>query len=272
MFTKQFSRTISRLPYTPTRYLSTSLYMFGDSACIPTLSASSSSPSSPSGNILSPRLIDTDQLRDVMLKGYEGSKEGMEIKDVYVGKGKATAVLWEDKVNKSSDVLTLHAPDVPSLGGFTGVVSGLGMSEVTGCSIGVKHMVITGIEEEGGGEVTKSMGSAGTTIEGYGQLGLGGNLGDSNGAVSVPTTIQSLIDDVTPLDQVSASGTHTVGLCMTTNEVVTTGSGQYGRLGNVDAVDQLFFEPVELLMTIPEARFVKVTTGNSFTITMCDKG
>ncbi|GMH63618.1 hypothetical protein TrRE_jg2247, partial [Triparma retinervis] len=195
------------------RRLSTSVYMFGDSKAIPTLSPTD-------GNITSPRKLDLDQLASEMF-GEEGSG-GRTVEAVYAGKGRATCMVWRGQ--GKSDVLTLHAPSVPSLGGRSGVVGTEGVERINQVSIGDKHAVVVG-EDGAGAGVTMSMGWAGGVNDGYGNLGLGSNIGDDTGVVEEPTRVVSLDEDGTPLDGVSAAGTHTVGLSKVTNEVLTTGSG-----------------------------------------------
>ena len=234
--------------------------MFGDSSAIPTLSPGD-------GSITSPRKLDANKLEEQMF-GSEGSG-GRSVSAVYCGKGLATCLVWGGE--GKDDVLTLHAPNVPDLGGGSGTVDLEGVTSIAGVSVGSKHLIAWGSDSAGEG-VALTMGWAGGVNEGYGNLGLGANIGDGGGVVSVPTRVTSLEEDGTPLNGASAAGSHTAGLSGATNEVLTTGSGQYGRLGNVDAVDQLFFEPVELLMTIPEVKYTKVAAGNSYTLVLGDTG
>jgi len=248
-------------PQTLHRNLATSLYMFGDSNSIPT-------HTSTDGNILTPRNIPTDSLSTFSLGSDLSSTGGWDVKGLYCGKGAATAIKWSKE--GEDDKLTMHSPSLPQMGA-NGILE-LNMKEVIDVSLGVKHAIAVGTCADTNSVVAKSWGWAGGTIEGYGVLGLGGDLGGESGVVGAPTDIESLREDGTPLDMVSCSGIHTVGLCEGTNEVLTTGSGQYGRLGNVDATDQLFFEPVELLMTLPDTKFRKITTGNSYTMVMSEDG
>lgn len=48
--------------------------------------------------------------------------------------------------------------------------------------------------------------------------------------------------------------------------MLCTGAGAYGRLGNFETIDQLFFEPVELLTSGVE----QIAVGKSFTLALKD--
>jgi alpha-tubulin suppressor-like RCC1 family protein len=101
----------------------------------------------------------------------------------------------------------------------------------------------------------------GSTLSGgMGNLGLG----DANERLA-PTLVASLIEDDCQVRQVAVGESHMTVLT-TEGEVLSCGSGSYGRLGNFDAIDQLYLEPVELLTSGVEA----IAGGKSFTLALKD--
>jgi len=86
-----------------------------------------------------------------------------------------------------------------------------------------------------------SFGYGGSRINGMGLLGQG-NM-DSH---PTPTLVHSLIEDGCYASDVHC-GEHSMTVLTTEGEVLTCGSGSYGRLGNLETTDQLYLEPVELL-------------------------
>jgi alpha-tubulin suppressor-like RCC1 family protein len=101
----------------------------------------------------------------------------------------------------------------------------------------------------------------GSTLSGgMGNLGLG----DANERLA-PTLVASLIEDGCQVRQVAVGESHMTVLT-TEGEVLSCGSGSYGRLGNFDAIDQLYLEPVELLTSGVEA----IAGGKSFTLALKD--
>jgi alpha-tubulin suppressor-like RCC1 family protein len=108
-------------------------------------------------------------------------------------------------------------------------------------------------------------GFGGSAFSGLGCLG--------HGNAESCTTFQlvtSLVQDGCRVQQVAASEFHMTVLT-TEGEVLTTGAGSYGRLGNFDTVDQLYLEPVELL----NQDFGNVTAiagGKSFTLALTKDG
>jgi alpha-tubulin suppressor-like RCC1 family protein len=85
-------------------------------------------------------------------------------------------------------------------------------------------------------------GFGGSTLAGVGCLGHG----DIQHRTT-PTLVQSLYEDNVYVQQVVAGDAHCT-ILTTEHEILTTGSGSYGRLGNFDTTDQLYFEPVEIAL------------------------
>lgn len=86
-----------------------------------------------------------------------------------------------------------------------------------------------------------TFGYGGSRINGMGCLGHG-NM-DSH---PTPTLVNSLIEDGCYASDVHC-GEYSMTVLTTEGEVLTCGSGSYGRLGNLETVDQLYLEPVELM-------------------------
>ena len=61
-----------------------------------------------------------------------------------------------------------------------------------------------------------------------------------------PTLVDSLVEDGCYAADVHC-GEYSMTVLTTEGEVLTCGSGSYGRLGNLETVDQLYLEPVELM-------------------------
>ena len=119
-------------------------------------------------------------------------------------------------------------------------------------------------------------GSAFTT--GMGWLGQGGTLSDASNTTTTnananrlltPTLVESLVEDGCLVDQVHVGELHMTVLT-TEGEVLTTGAGSYGRLGNFETTDQLYLEPVEVLTTA--SRVTSLSTGKSFTLALTEQG
>lgn len=105
-------------------------------------------------------------------------------------------------------------------------------------------------------------GYGGSVMNGMGQLGHGD--GES---YLTPKLVESLVEDGCFAKQVHLGDEHMVVLT-TEGEVLTAGSGSYGRLGNFESTDQLFLEPVELLST----GVVQITGGKAFTLALTKDG
>ena len=137
-----------------------------------------------------------------------------------------------------------------------GRVEGLPDAGVEDVILGPSNLaVVVGVEDR---QRVYMCGLGGSVLHGFGQLGLGPNVADEGkDYVAVPEVVESLVEDETPLQGLALAANHSVALTAPLDggeatEVLTAGSGQYGKLGNVDAVDQLYFEPVETLSLLPE--------------------
>ena len=109
-----------------------------------------------------------------------------------------------------------------------------------------------------------TMGYGGSAMNGMGWLGHG----DAT-AHHTPTLVESLVEDGCAVAQVQVSELHMTVLT-TEGEVLSTGAGSYGRLGNFDSIDQLYLEPVEVLT---EASGVtQLAGGKSFTLALTSEG
>jgi len=86
-----------------------------------------------------------------------------------------------------------------------------------------------------------TFGYGGSRINGMGCLGHG-NM-DPHPA---PTIVTSLIEDGCLASDVHC-GEYSTTVLTTEGEVLTCGAGSYGRLGNLETIDQLYLEPIELL-------------------------
>jgi alpha-tubulin suppressor-like RCC1 family protein len=105
-----------------------------------------------------------------------------------------------------------------------------------------------------------TFGNGGSTLSGVGQLGHG----DAESYLE-PKLVDSVVEDGCFTKQVEVGETHTAVLT-TEGEILCTGAGSYGRLGNFETVDQLFLEPVELLVSGVN----QIAAGKSFTLALKD--
>lgn len=105
-----------------------------------------------------------------------------------------------------------------------------------------------------------TFGFGGSTIAGLGQLGHG-----DAATVLTPKLVTSIVEDGCYVKQVEVGEYHTAVLT-TEGEVLCAGAGSYGRLGNFENTDQVFFEPVELLTAGVE----QIAAGKSFTLALKD--
>jgi alpha-tubulin suppressor-like RCC1 family protein len=103
-----------------------------------------------------------------------------------------------------------------------------------------------------------------TLMGGLGQLGHG----DASSQWRA-TRVQSLVRDGCTVDQAVTGEAHLTVLT-TEGEVLTTGAGSYGRLGNFETVDQLYLEPVEILT--PASNIISIAGGKSFTLALSKDG
>lgn len=80
-----------------------------------------------------------------------------------------------------------------------------------------------------------------------------------------PTLVTSLVEDGCYAAQVAVGNIHMTVLT-TEGEVLTCGAGAYGRCGNLDPIDQLFLEPVEML--VAERDIVQIAGGKDYTLAL----
>ena len=105
-----------------------------------------------------------------------------------------------------------------------------------------------------------TFGYGGSALSGIGQLGHG-----DGAEYPLPKLVDSVVEDGCYAKQVAVGESHTTVLT-TEGEVLTTGAGSYGRLGNFDTIDQLYLEPVELLTKDVDM----IAGGKSFTLALKD--
>jgi len=106
-------------------------------------------------------------------------------------------------------------------------------------------------------------GFGGSRINGMGCLGQG-NM-DSH---PTPKIVDSLIEDGCYASDVHC-GEYSMTVLTTEGEVLTCGSGSYGRLGNLETVDQLYLEPVELLGA---ENITQIASGVAFSLALNSGG
>lgn len=101
-------------------------------------------------------------------------------------------------------------------------------------------------------------GYGGSVLNGMGLLGHG------NGESYLkPKLVHSLVEDGCYAQQVHLGSEH-MAVLTTEGEVLTAGSGSYGRLGNFETTDQIFLEPVELLTR----GVIQIAGGKAFTLAL----
>ncbi len=84
-------------------------------------------------------------------------------------------------------------------------------------------------------------GYGGSAANGFGCLGQG-----NMDSYHSPTLVNSLVEDGCYAADVHC-GEYSMTVLTTEGEVLTCGSGSYGRLGNMETMDQLYLEPVEMI-------------------------
>jgi len=104
-----------------------------------------------------------------------------------------------------------------------------------------------------------TFGYGGSRVNGMGCLGHG-----SMDSYTKPTIVNSLIEDGCYASDVHC-GEYSMTVLTTEGEVLTCGSGSYGRLGNLETIDQLYLEPVELLA--PEDT-IQIAGGFAFSLAL----
>lgn len=108
-----------------------------------------------------------------------------------------------------------------------------------------------------------TFGTDGSLQDGMGCLGHG-----DGQPYPTPKLVESLCEDGCLAKQVQVGSSHTTVLT-TEGEVLTTGGGSYGRLGNLATEDQLCLDPVELLGL---NSVVEIAGGHSFTMALTKDG
>lgn len=83
-----------------------------------------------------------------------------------------------------------------------------------------------------------------------------------------PKLVESLVEDGCFVNQVEVGNSHMVVLT-TEGEVLTCGSAQWGRIGNLESDDQLFLEPVEMLGSGTDV--CQIETGRDFSMALTKK-
>lgn len=83
--------------------------------------------------------------------------------------------------------------------------------------------------------------------------------------LDTPKLVESLVEDGCLVDQVAVGSAHMVVLT-TEGELLTCGSAQWGRIGNLDSADQLFLEPVEMLAG--ETDICQIESGRDFSLAL----
>jgi alpha-tubulin suppressor-like RCC1 family protein len=83
-----------------------------------------------------------------------------------------------------------------------------------------------------------------------------------------PKLVESLIEDGCYAVDVQV-GEYSMTVLTTEGEVLTCGSGSYGRLGNLETTDQLYLEPVELMGA---EETVQIAGGHAFSLALNSGG
>ena len=109
-------------------------------------------------------------------------------------------------------------------------------------------------------------GFGGSTMSGVGCLGHG-----TIDSTTQPKLVESIYEDNIYVTQVVAGDAHCTILTKE-HEILTTGSGSYGRLGNFDTTDQLYFEPVEMVLPSSQSYITQIAGGKSFTLALTNDG
>jgi len=248
------------------------IYVWGSAAKsrLPTLASETSS-------ILSPRKIPISAINDDL-----GLDDSWSLKHYRVGKADNTGLVFSQNSNTPDEInrVFIYGDEKYNKSQeVTEYMSGENKSSLTAdiliedLVLGPKSFGILGKDKNTEKQKTLSWGYGGDALNGYGQLGLGVTVQtDGNYNVNLPQEITSLNEDETPLTQLQIASSHAVGLSPNSNEILTVGSGQFGRLGNIDAIDQLYFEPVEMLSTLPNITWTQISVGHAFTLSLADDG
>ena len=106
-----------------------------------------------------------------------------------------------------------------------------------------------------------TFGYGGSRINGLGCLGHG-----NMESYYTPKLVESLIEDGCYAADVHC-GEYSMTVLTTEGEVLTCGAGSYGRLGNLETLDQLYLEPVELLGA-GQGDVTQIACGHSFSLAL----
>lgn len=179
--------------------------------------------------------------------------ESVSIREVVCGPHDTAIVLSDGRcyvsgANKEGQLGLGHknAVRIPTL------LEGISVKSI---SLGPNSSALIDAEDE-----VYTSGFGGSTLSGVGQLGHG-----NAESILEPKLVHSLIEDGCYTKQVCCGEFHTT-LLTTEGEVLCAGAGSYGRLGNFDTIDQIFFEPVELLTSGVK----EISCGKSFTLALRD--
>lgn len=135
------------------------------------------------------------------------------------------------------------------------------LTEIGVSSIRMGHKFSAAIDKNGD---LHSFGFGGSTLSG----GLG-CLGHGDGeSYLLPKKVTSLVEDGCFVKDVQVGKLHMTVLT-TEGEVLTTGAGSFGRLGNLETMDQLYLEPVEMLAS---EKVIQISGGPSFTLALTEEG
>ena len=173
-----------------------------------------------------------------------------------------TAILFEDGSclvcgeNKSGQLGLGHKNPVPTLQ----PVRLPGGGRVAQVALGTS----TGAFVDDTGDLYTS-GFGGSAYSGFGVLGQG-----EGQSCETPLRVDSLVEDGCVVKQCQLGELHMTVLT-TEGEVLTCGTGSYGRLGNFETVDQLYLEPVEILGSGNNAG-TQIAGGKSFTLALTKEG
>ena len=158
-------------------------------------------------------------------------------------------VVWVAGTNKSGQLGLGHTNPVPTLT----QIPNLPPAEKV--SLGSSNAAV--ITKEGD---LYTFGFGGSLVAGMGCLGHG----DGESYLE-PKLVESLVEDGCYAKDVVMGESHMTVLTRE-GEVLTTGASSYGRLGNGEtSVDQLFLEPVEILLKADQ-----IAGGKSFTLALLD--
>ena len=106
-----------------------------------------------------------------------------------------------------------------------------------------------------------TFGYGGSRINGLGCLGHG-----NMESYYTPKLVESLIEDGCYVADVHC-GEYSMTVLTTEGEVLTCGAGSYGRLGNLETLDQLYLEPVELL-GVGQGDVTQIACGHAFSLAL----